>query len=310
MARRRRSKSVDELLLEIDAQLDRFAGVHAGLSLREKVLLLVEVNRSVKDLGVNVVRESGITSTVARERLRLYFLAYPAVVLDGEELAVVSGIADYARRIRELRVESGYQIASGASPDSMAGVDLQPDQYLLVTSEPDADAARRWHVANRIRNSAEGSQARVLEYLQENVGVVVTTEELAYVARDAKEFARRVRELRTEQGYAIATRFTGRPDLAVGQYVLESLERIAEPHDRLIPVEVQREVYARDRNTCRLCGWNLQRARPGDPRILELHHVTEHAEGGHNVAKNLVVLCSRCHDDVHAGRQVAPPAEG
>ena len=142
----------------------------------------------------------------------------------------------------------------------------------------------------------------MLEYLLENVGIVVTTEELAYVAKNAKEFARRVRELRTEQGYAIATRFTGRPDLKSGQYILQSADRIAEPHDRNIPDDVQREVYSRDNNTCRICGWNMDRWSTQDPRILELHHIEEHQHGGGNVAGNLIVLCSKCHDEVHAGR--------
>lgn len=167
---------------------------------------------------------------------------------------------------------------------------------------PDRDAARRWHVANRIRRSTGGSKKRVLRYFLENVGRVVTTEELAYLARNAKEYARRVRELRTEDGYAVATRFTGRPDLKIGQYVLQSKDRIAEPHDRRIPQEVEREVYARDNNTCRICGWTIDRWRVEDPRILELHHLRPHRRGGENVAANLVVICSRCHDEVHSGR--------
>jgi len=137
------------------------------------------------------------------------------------------------------------------------------------------------------------------------VGQVVTNEELVYVAK-AKEFGRRVRELRTEGGYAIATHFTGRPDLRMGEYVLESADRIAEPHDRKIPFEVQREVYDRASNTCELCGWNRKRWSRADPRILELHHVEEHVDGGRNVPENLVVLCSKCHDDLHAGRTQLP----
>jgi hypothetical protein len=137
------------------------------------------------------------------------------------------------------------------------------------------------------------------------VGEVLTTEELAYVAK-ATEYGRRVRELRTEEGYAIATRFTGRPDLRMGEYVLENAERIAEPHDRKIPFEVQKAVYQRADNTCEMCGWNHTNWTREDPRILELHHVSEHAEGGRNVPENLVVLCSRCHDDIHAGRRELP----
>jgi hypothetical protein len=163
-------------------------------------------------------------------------------------------------------------------------------------------AARRWHIANRIRKEEEGgSQGRIIKYLLQNVGEIVTTEELAYVAK-AKEFGRRIRELRTEQGYAIATMFTGRPDLKMGEYILENAQRIAEPHDRKIPFDVQKVVYERDNNRCKNCGWNHSQWRKDDPRILELHHLEEHAVGGPNVKENLVCICSRCHDDVHAGR--------
>ncbi|MCK4626980.1 MAG: HNH endonuclease [Phycisphaerae bacterium] len=144
-------------------------------------------------------------------------------------------------------------------------------------------------------------------YLIENVRQVVTTEELAYIAQDRKQYARRIRELRTEQGYAIVTRFTGRPDLRMGEYVLENIERVAEPHDRKIPFEIQKKVYKRAGSTCELCGWTRDRWTREDPRILELHHVAEHATGGPNTPENLVVLCSRCHDDVHAGRRELPP---
>ncbi len=241
----------------------------------------------------------------AIERIRLYLIEYAGTVVDRAELEVVAGISDYPRRIRELRIEHGYQIASGATPDPDTGIDLKPDEYLLVTSTPDTDAARRWHVANRIRRGRGGSSEKLLRYFLENVGRVLTTEEIAYVA-GTREFGRRTRELRTEQGYAIATRFTGRPDLAAGQYILQSVDRIANAHDRRIPEAVQKIVYERDENTCRLCGWNMSRWRANDPRILELHHVEEHARGGANSAANLVVLCSVCHDDIHAGRRKLP----
>ncbi len=42
-----------------------------------------------------------------------------------------------------------------------------------------------------------------------------------------------------------------------------------------------------------------------DPRILELHHLTHHRDRGSNQANNLAVLCSKCHDQVHAGKFAA-----
>ncbi|HOY61590.1 MAG TPA: HNH endonuclease signature motif containing protein [bacterium] len=305
MAKRRQHESVEDLIGLIDRKLAFFGNNRSQFSLRDKVLCLADIFEKVKDLGVSAIAESGINSKAARERIRLYLLEYPDTVIDGIELAVVSGIADYPRRIRELRVEHGYQIATGASQDPEFGVDLSPDQYFLVSVEPDLDAARRWHIVNRIRKSADGSRQKILAFLLENVGKVVTTEELYYVSNEAKEFGRRTRELRTENGYMIATRFTGRPDLKSGQYILQSDQRIAEPHDRQIPDSVQKEVYSRDSNKCRLCGWSIKRWSNNDPRILELHHIEHHKQGGPNTANNLIVLCSKCHDEVHSGKHKA-----
>lgn len=302
MPRRPRQQPVGWLIEQIDASLKTLNQDLRGLDLRGKVLRLVELQHQFSDLGVSIAFDGGIRAAAARERIRLYLVMHEGLVIGGDEIQVVSGISEYARRLRELRVELGYQIASGASPDPEVGIDLRTDEYILVSAVPDADAARRWHVANRVRRMNVGSQERLLLFLQESVGRVVTTEELAYVARDKREFGRRVRELRTEQGYSIATRFTGRPDLRQGQYVLESLARRAEPHDRHITEDIQKAVYARDGNMCVACGWTRERWTRDDPRLLELHHLAEHADGGANTETNLAVVCSRCHDDVHAGR--------
>ena len=239
------------LVSEVEQQLSDFHETYAGLTWREKVLRLASILGTVRKLGANA--HSLASDVNARERIRLYLTEHTGVIIDGTELEVVSGISEYGRRVRELRVEEGYKILTGQSRDPDAGLVLTPKQYVMLDPNPDRAAARRWHVANRIRRQPEGgSKGRVLRYLLENVGQVITSEELRYVAR-AGEFGRRVRELRTEEGYAVATHYTGRPDLRMGEYVLESSDRIAEPHDRQIPVEVQKQVYERDDNTCRVC---------------------------------------------------------
>jgi hypothetical protein len=298
------STKVDLLVAEADSILIRYGKSYAGLSWREKVLLLVELLQRVKKLGIN--SNSAASRVSARERIRLYLLEHVGVPIGARELEVVSGISEYGRRARELRVQDGFKIFTGYSSDPDSGIHLTPSEYLLLETEPDRTAARRWHIANRIRQQGEGgSKGRLLRYLSANFGEIVTTEELYYVAK-TKEFGRRTRELRTEEGFAIATMFTGRPDLKMGEYVLENAERIAEPHDRKIPFDVQKAVYKRDRNICRLCGWQHDDWRREDPRILELHHIREHLERGKNIVGNLIVLCSRCHDEIHAGRESLP----
>jgi HNH endonuclease len=301
MPRRTKVLTIDQLAGEIENRLAQFKQEASTLTLRQKVQQLVHLQYNLRCLNVTAVAAEGLSPTAAISRIKVYLQRHPREIIDGPELEVVSGISEYARRIRQLRVEEGYKIATGASPDAFSGIDLKVDQYMLTDLEVDSDAARRWHIANRIRKSTSSVQDRILEFLKENVGKIVTTEELAYVARDKKEFGRRTRELRTEEGYSIATKFSGRPDLSMGEYILLSINRIAEPHDRHIPDAVQKEVYARDESTCRNPECRYQYT-PSDPRILELHHLKAHARRGSNTADNLIVLCSVCHDDVHAGR--------
>ncbi|WP_404309709.1 HNH endonuclease [Neorhodopirellula lusitana] len=301
MVRRPIVREVSEAIATVMGQLTQFSDEYAQLSFRERVRRLVDVSQSQEDLNVSVVHDTIEVERSAKARLRRFFTDNVGEVLHADELAVVAGISEYARRIRELRREEGYRILTGVS-DETAGVELRPDQYLLIDATPDTDAARRWHVANRIRNEKIGSKAKLLKYLIENVHRVVTTDELKYVAK-AAQYARRVRELRTEDGYAVATRFTGRPDLRAGEYVLLDSERVSQPHDRRVPIEVQREVYERDQNQCRLCHWHGTDWTPEDPRLIELHHRFEHEFGGENTTDNLMLLCNRCHDDVHAGRK-------
>lgn len=297
--------TVDLLIAETEEVLSRYRVSYAGLPWRQKVLLLVELSAAVKKLGVHSNPQAARVS--ARERIRLYLVEHVRVIIRAAELEVVSGISDYGRRVRELRVQDGYKILTGHSNDPELGVNIGPSEYILLEADPDVTAARRWHIANRIRRETQGgSKGRLLRYLRENVGQVVTSEELAYVAR-ASQFGRRVRELRTEEGYAVATRFTGRPDLGMGEYVLETLDRIAEAHDRRIPFGVQKVVYERAGNACELCGWTREGWTREDPRILELHHLQQHAAGGQNTPENLIALCSRCHDEVHGGRRNIPP---
>lgn len=142
----------------------------------------------------------------------------------------------------------------------------------------------------------------MIDYFRQNVGEQITGEELKYLARDKKEWARRVRELRTEQGWPIVTRNSGRLDLPIGVYVLEQ-DRQAYSHDRTIPDMVRVSVLERDQHRCTECGWRRAGASPDDPRkMLELHHVVAHAERGANTVENLRTLCNVCHDRTHAAR--------
>jgi hypothetical protein len=102
-----------------------------GLGFRERVLRLVEINEGIKKLGIGTAVEAGLSPSAARQRIREYLVMHRGLVIDGEELAVVSGISEYARRTRELR-EEGLTILTGPDKDPTTGNPLRPDQYLLV----------------------------------------------------------------------------------------------------------------------------------------------------------------------------------
>lgn len=290
---------VEELIRDFEYELQKE-------DLRPKVLALVPIFHGLRDLGKVLIPSR--YASAARERILYYFRKYPGVVIAGDELLVVSGIQEYARRVRELRVQFGWAIASGVTikemkedqdadiPNDMMA--MKPSDYVLLDELQDRDAAHRWNVANAIRKERGSVRDKILKYMRANVGKGITNEELRYVAGDKTEWARRVRELRTEFGWPIATRSTGRPDLNVGVYVLQA-DRQSPEHDRNIADDIRREVLRRDGYKCQNCNWAHKEWNFSDPRHLEIHHIKHHAKGGANVKENLKTLCTVCHDKVH-----------
>jgi hypothetical protein len=290
----------------IEGLIKNFEAELRSGELRPKVLALIPIFQGLRDLGKSLILAE--YASAARDRILYYFRKYPRTVIKGDELLVVSGIQEYARRVRELRVQVGWTIASGVMMKEMKEDESEeipdefkamgPSDYVLLNTVQDREAAHRWHVANKIRRQSGSVRDKILRFLRENVGRGVTGEELRYVAGDKTEWARRVRELRTEFGWPVATKSTGRPDLSVGVYVLEA-DRQSPEHDRNTPDEVRREVLRRDGYKCKQCKWSYDEWNPSDPRHLELHHIEHHVKGGPNVEENLKTLCTVCHDKVH-----------
>jgi hypothetical protein len=228
-----------------------------------------------------------------RQRILAYLLAHVGEDVAGEELAAVSGIHEWARRLRELRVEDGYEIE-----------EVGDSVYRLLSADPDADRARLWQAANAIRRKPGGATDRIKLFLVELEGRVVSRDQIDYVAR-IKEGSRRVRELRDEEGWPINSHID-EPDLRPGEYRLVSAEERdrRDPRQRLYPEALRERVFRRDDYTCRRCGRNRERAfAAGDTRFyLEVHHRTAVAEEldalSHeelNQESNLVTLCHTDH---------------
>lgn len=73
----------------------------------------------------------------ARDKLRQYFLEHIGEVLDSDTLRTVAGISEWARRVRELRNEEGYQILTHNDR-----ANLKPGQYILENPKPQPAFAR------------------------------------------------------------------------------------------------------------------------------------------------------------------------
>ncbi|MEV0384274.1 hypothetical protein [Nonomuraea sp. NPDC050643] len=114
----------------------------------------------------------------AQQRLLRFLLRHVGQVVSGPELSGVAGIAEWARRVRELRVEHGWPIESGVqSPD------LRSDQYVLLRPEPDEHLAWRWRLAADIRRNGGAVRDRVLAFLKAVSPDAVDREDLDYVTR-------------------------------------------------------------------------------------------------------------------------------
>lgn len=312
MPRRSTAGEPERIRRALATLIDNFASELTRPNLRAKVQALIPAFHKLRELGASLIPSND--PEAARDRLLKYLRRYPRTIIRGDELMVVSGIGEWARRIRELRVQFGWRILTGVTLQQMAAeeefrpIDLDigqlgVDDYFLASDKEDRDAAHRWNVANAIRRKSTSVKNKILEFLRANVGQAVTGEELRYVASGRTEWARRVRELRTEEGWPVVTRNTGRADLSVGTYVLEK-DRQLPAHDRHISDAVRIVVLKRDGYKCVTCGWKRSDWSPDDPRNLELHHRVHHVRGGENTPENLETLCNVCHDSRHKAERV------
>lgn len=140
-----------------------------------------------------------------------------------------------------------------------------------------------------------GARDRIRDFFEKNVGKKVTTKQIRRIAK-ISEYARRIRELRDEEGMQIRSHID-RHDLKPGQYVLETLQRLP-VIDRKISPQLRTEILERNGYTCQLCGAGPGDADPFNPnRKVRLHidHVVPISQGGTDRKENLRVLCSTCN---------------
>jgi hypothetical protein len=147
------------------------------------------------------------------------------------------------------------------------------------------------------KKSGSGARAKLRAHFLGNVGRVMASEELREVAGGISEWARRVRELRTEEGYQILTH-NDRSELKPGEYLLETSKPVP-AFERGISKETRAFVLDRNGFTCQMCGAVAGEPHPFDAtRKTRLHigHVIDKSLGGSDDASNLRAICSVCKE--------------
>lgn len=142
-----------------------------------------------------------------------------------------------------------------------------------------------------------GARARLRAHFLANIGKVMDSVELRDVAGGISEWARRVRELRNEEGYLILTH-NDRSDLKPGEYLLES-SKPSPAFAREISKETRAFVLDRNGFTCQMCGAVAGEPHPYDPtRKTRLHigHIRDKSKGGLDEPSNLRAICSVCNE--------------
>jgi hypothetical protein len=121
--------------------------------------------------------------------------------------------------------------------------------------------------------------------------------ELRAAAGNTSEWARRIRELRTEEGYQILTH-NDRSDLVPGQYILIDAKP-APAFERGISKETRAFVLDRNGFTCHMCGavaGEPDASNPGRKIRLQIGHIVDKSMGGSDDATNLRAICSVCNE--------------
>jgi hypothetical protein len=135
---------------------------------------------------------------------------------------------------------------------------------------------------------SSASKQLILEYFLDNLGEVLESRDIQRASGGAVEWARRVRELRNEEGYQILSH-KDRANLRPGQYLLET--KVCLPaFKRGISKETRAWVLERNGFTCQMCGLAAGDPDPfGGQRTvrLTLGHIKDKSKGGDDSAQNL-----------------------
>lgn len=152
-----------------------------------------------------------------------------------------------------------------------------------------------------------GSKERIRRFLRERVGQVVTAKQLQETA-NVSEWARRLREIRNDEGWLIFSHLDD-SDLKPGEYRVVSIPSMLGDYDFSKPISARTRAQVLDRNgqTCQMCGAGAGEPddqNPGRKVRLHIGHIVDRSHGGTDDLTNLRALCSTCNQ----GAQNLTPA--
>lgn len=140
-----------------------------------------------------------------------------------------------------------------------------------------------------------GARAKLRKYFKDHIGEILEWEDLRKVAGGITEWARRVRELRNEEGMNIVTH-NDKSDLKPGQYMLVDLKTLP-AFEREISKETRAFVLDRNGFTCQMCGIAAGETHDnGRKARLHIGHVIDKSMGGTDDPSNLRAVCSLCNE--------------
>lgn len=144
-------------------------------------------------------------------------------------------------------------------------------------------------------------KGRIREYLKEKIGEPVKSDRLARIS-GISEYARRVRELRNEEGFVIDSTRT-REELGQNDYFMVEIQDV-DVKSR-ITGKARYEQLERQSN-CELCG---RAPDHEDVRCMEVDHIESFIDYDDpeavNDPSNLQTLCNECHHGKSASDNIA-----
>ena len=147
----------------------------------------------------------------------------------------------------------------------------------------------------------KSGKGRIREYLTDKIGEPVESETLARIS-GIRQYARRVRELRNEEGFVIDSTRT-RAELGQNDYFVVEVRDVDEKSR--ISAQTRYEQLQRE-EACRICGRTVDHS---DVNYMEVDHIESFVDYDDaeavNDPSNLRTLCDECHHGKSASDNVA-----